>query len=1108
MDKFEETYKLLNKQQKAAVDIIDGPLLVIAGPGTGKTQLLGARVANILRKTDTPPSSILCLTFTEAAALNMRERLMSMVGEAAYEVHISTYHSFASDIIKNYPHFFENVDLETGEDSRMERPIDELGQLEITRAILDATAYSDPLRSARHYVKSIVSTISDLKQANIGPKDLRRIASENESDIIKISKPLHEIYSGLLRMPRKASEAIPVFAELLEIIKKGVGSLAKNAAAELEAAIEKAEELNKTNPLTNWKNEWLYKDEDDNWSFTDPNVSAKLQSLAKIYEKYQQKLESSGQYDFNDMILKTLEALQEKPELKFNLQERFQYILLDEFQDTNAVQFELVKTLADHPVHEGRPNIMAVGDDDQGIFAFQGADIGNMVQFLAAFQGVDVINLTENYRSHPHILHVAHNIAEQIESRLHHNLEGVSKDIRAAAKNLPQHALIARHEFNSQAAENGWIADNIKSQIDAGIDPSQIAVLSPKHDILETLVPFLNKRGIPVTYEKRENIFETPIIMAVLLMCEFISAAGKQQLPLMDELLPRVLSLDFWMVPVETIWKLNWEHARKFRDDGIRWCERALAVPELKEPVKFLLHLGSNAPHFGLELTLDYLTGAKPLHYDHESYTSPLKNFYFSENAVTDSSLEFYEAISHLSVIRSSLREQQAREEHQLTVDNLLELYETYQEAEQPLINTHPIAQADSAVQLQTVYKAKGLEYEYVYLPCMYDSVWGSTAKGGSNKLKLPANLKYIRHSASGDDNQRRLLFVAITRAKHGLFATSHAQSESGKKYLPVKYLLESGEPDQRISGILPDGHNQITAIERTAEDLQADVDTLWHSRHTSLTPTLRSLLKEQLRRYVMSPTHLNNFTNIEYHGPFEFLLGTLLRFPEAPSPDSIYGDALHRALEQFQKSAAGGKALTAAQTIKVFESRMERAYISDLDKQIYIDRGRKALNIYLKECGGRLKQPAGIEVDFRQQGCLLENARLTGKIDRLEIDRTNKTLRIIDFKSGRAHTKWGSDTKSITYQQQLYFYILLAEKSREFKDYKVTSAALEFIEPLPNGECAEPLELNFDTAKFDEFKKLVLAVWRRIDELDLPDVSGYPASAPGMRSFIQDLLK
>lgn len=1100
---FEDVYNRLNDEQKRAVDAIDGPLLVLAGPGTGKTQLLSARVANILRLTDTRPENILCLTFTDAAALNMRERLGTMIGEAAYDVHINTYHSFAAEIIKAYPDFFETVDLATGEDSRLERPINELGQLEVIKSIVDQLPFSDPLRSARYYLRSVVSTISDLKQANINPDELREIAKSNAEDSQKLSVPINELMSKAGgTMPRKAAAAIELFEAVLSQTEKGKGSLAKSGAEALKQALEDAEAENSTKPLTAWKNDWLQKDSGDNWMFGNPETTEKMLSLATIFERYQKVLKDTSQYDFNDMILTTIKAMNEKPELKFNLQERYQYILLDEFQDTNAVQFELVRNLAEHPVHEGRPNIMAVGDDDQGIFAFQGADIGNMVQFLAAFRDVEVINLIKNYRSHTDILHVAHNIAEQIESRLHHNLKNISKDIEAASLSLPAKATIARHEFNSQAAEYGWVADSIAELIKAGTDPAEIAVLAPKHVILETLVPFLNKKNLPVAYEKRENIFETEIVRAIILVCEFLRAAEHNQIEPMDELLPRVLSLDFWQVPVSTIWQLNWEHHDQHSKDGQTWVQRALKHTDTKDHVEFLLTLGSKTNILGLEQTLDFITGADSL----EGYASPLKSYYFSNAAAEASPVKFYEAISHLSVIRAQLRDQQVRADQRLTIDGLLELYETYLEAEQPLINSHPIAQAESAVQLQTVYKAKGLEYEYVFLPFMHDDVWGGTATGSYNKISLPKNLKFIRHDSTSDDSYRRLLFVAITRAKHGLIATSHAQKETGKQNLPVKYMHESGD-EERVSAILPPAYQQVMRTERPTEQLMLDVDTLWHSRHTAFTPSLKSLLKNRLSHYVMSPTHLNNFTNIEYAGPFDFLLNTLLRFPMAPSADSVYGDALHRALERFQKSGQGGKGWSIEQAVKSFEEQLDRGYLTPADKAIYADRGARALRIYLKKNAKRLLAHAEIEADFRREGCSLGDAVLTGKIDRLEVDKSNKKLTIIDYKSGKASTKWGSSPKHINYKHQLYFYTLLLETSSTYRGYRVEAAQLEFIEPLTNGEPAPPLVLPFNEKEYGEFKRLVASVWQHIQALDLPDISGYGSGASGMRKFITDLL-
>ncbi|MEO8862739.1 MAG: ATP-dependent DNA helicase [Candidatus Saccharimonadales bacterium] len=1109
MNSFGEIYNALNDEQKAAVSAIEGPVLVLAGPGTGKTQLLSARVANILKLTDTLPQNILCLTFTEAAALNMRERLNDMIGESAYDVQINTYHGFASEVIKTYPDYFETIDLESGQDSRMERPIDALRQLEIIKHIVDELPFSDPLRGASHYIKKVAGVVSDFKQADMKPKQVLAVAELNLQAISDLSPKIQKLMAPHGRIPAKKDIAFKLFDEVLITINEHKSNLAQTASLALSDAIEQAKSDNSTKPLTAWKAKWLSKDSKDDWYFTDPVQANKLISLCGIYKKYQKALETSGQYDFNDMIIRTIDALKEKSDLRFNLQEKYQYILLDEFQDTNLAQFELVKQLADHPVHEGRPNIMAVGDDDQGIFAFQGAYIGNMIAFIDRFKDVKIINLVKNYRSHQDILETAHNVAEQIESRLHHNLIGISKDIEAAGTNLPKEAIISRREFASQAGEYAWIAQTISEHIESGVSPNTIAVLAPKHIILQNLVPFLNALGIPVTYEKREDIFDTAIVRSIILVCEFLQAASEQKMSDMDSLLPKVLSLDFWNIPTTDIWSINWDfYAKQFKSYE-PWSKLALQMDSTKQATEFLLHLGNQTDKLQLEYVLDYITGAQAVTLDNGgTYTSPLKNYYFSESAQRLSPIGFYEAISHLSVIRSQLRNQQTQEDKQLTVKSFLSLHNAYKEAEQPLLNTHPIAQSDASVQLQTVYKAKGLEYDYVFLPGMNDDVWGSSSSRSNNSISLPMNLQHIRHDSSSEDTKRRILFVAMTRAKYGLYITSYAQKEDGTKTMPVKYLQETSDEDGRISAILPANKQRVVYTERSNKQSLKDIDIFWHSRHLEISPDLKSLVGERLNHYKMSPTHLNTFTNIVYAGPQSFLLNTLLRFPEAQSPDSIYGDALHKSLEWYQKQ--GNKTSAWPKTPEVltyFKALMSESLIETVSKQNYIDRGVHALNIYMKANAEKLKTNAKSEVDLRSEGITMDGALLTGKIDRLEIDEQNKTVRIIDFKSGNPSTKWSSDVKYINYKQQLYFYILLMEKSQTYKNYKVESAALDFIEPLAEGTAAPQLKLEFNQQDYDDFKRLVVGVWERIQLLDLPDVSNYPKSAVGMKSFIKYLI-
>src|SRR5688572_28921228 len=181
MTSYREAFGSLNSAQKQAVETIDGPVLVIAGPGTGKTQLLTTRIAHILAKTDTLPQNILCLTFTDSAAQTMRERLSGMVGQAAYDVTISTYHAFGSDIIRRFSDYFtDQAELEPADDLTIDR---------IFRQIVANLPYSNPLKYADSYLNDVKSLLSDAKRALLTLADLKKAAREN-LDFIKEINPL------------------------------------------------------------------------------------------------------------------------------------------------------------------------------------------------------------------------------------------------------------------------------------------------------------------------------------------------------------------------------------------------------------------------------------------------------------------------------------------------------------------------------------------------------------------------------------------------------------------------------------------------------------------------------------------------------------------------------------------------------------------------------------------------------------------------------------------------------------------------------------------------------------------------------------------------------
>ncbi len=1093
----------LNKAQQEAVDTIHGPLMVLAGPGTGKTQLLSSRVAKILQS-DNSPSSILCLTFTEAGAHNMRTRLAELIGEDAYSIQISTYHSFGSEIIKSYPEFFNKIELDRAEDTRLERPIDDLQKIQIVGDIVAKLAYGDPLLSARYYIKDVVSTISDLKKELITPDKLRTIATSNLEQIQAAQGVIDQAINdqgGFVR----GKKAIAQYGQLLEGLADLKGDLIEQATTTLSQAYIEATSEDSTPSLTAWKgtgsSAWLYKDDSDSFTLTNPAASEKMLSMATIYERYQTALKQKGLYDFDDMILRAIEGVNTHNELRYNLQERYQYILLDEFQDTNAAQFELVRLIADHPSHEGRPNIMAVGDDDQAIFAFQGAEANNMLDFIKSFRDTKVISLDQNYRSDQDILYAAAEVGGQIDNRLHINLDGVDKTLQANHKSATKNSLY-RIEAQSQASEYAWVGTQINHLLKQGVNPSEIAILAPRHRFLEALLPFLASSDIPLSYEKRENVLETPIIEGLKQQSELLLALGNNNTAAINELMPVVLSHPAWGLKVQDIWEVNWQLNEK--DTPNNWVQLALDNRQLEPWAAYFLQLSSQISTTPLENVLDILMGAQEIVVNGAPVTSPLKEYYFSDSKRSVDTLEYYESLSHLSLIRSKLREQQSMQDSNLGVPDFLAIFDMYQQAESPLINSHPLNTNSHAVQLMTAFKAKGLEFEHVFIISAIDQAWGPSARDNNSKVSLPINLRHIRFVRKDEDELRRLLYVAMTRPKDTLYISSHMQTESGKSTSPIKYLRETED----AIGVFPSGNQDKEGLELPAAQLNQAQETYWFDRHVRLDANLKDLLAPRLNRYKMSPTHLGGFVDTTYGGPQAFLLGTLLRFPQAPSVPGEYGTAIHNCLEWYQGSCTSDQTPTRKDIDKYFKDEVNRRYLSTKDKEDVLARGLKALHAYIAARTDMFSGLAVTEVNFSSEGASLGEAMLSGKIDRIDIDKKNKIVHIADYKTGKPYQKWGSELNLYKYELQLYFYKILIENSYTYKDYTVGSARLEFVEPNSKGKIVPPLYIEFDDKREEEIKQLVQKVWSLIQKLELPDISDYSQDLKGTKQFVKDLFK
>ncbi|MDB5181803.1 MAG: uvrD [Candidatus Saccharibacteria bacterium] len=1110
MDSFDEVYGNLNAAQKQAVDALDGPVLVIAGPGTGKTQLLSARVANILRTTDTPAQNILCLTFTESGAANMRERLTRFIGQAAYDVNIGTYHSFGGDLIQRFPEYFTST--------RLQNPIDDLGKRQVLLAITENMSYTNPLKQTRHHLGDLMSTISEVKRALLSPEQLRTIARENIAFINSIQPELQEVFQDFTTMPRSLPKAMPYFEQLLLLLNKHApsstgspyGAVASIAAADLEQKLQTATDTGKTKTLTEWKNAWLAKDADNHFIFSGELENLRIRSLATVLEQYQSALEEQGLYDFDDMIIRSIEALETHPELRFSLQERYLHLLLDEFQDTNAAQLKLIKLLTDNPVNEGRPNVMAVGDDDQAIYAFQGAQYSNMLDFYNMYRDVLVVNLTENYRSNSDIIETAHNVAAQIGTRLHHNFEGMSKTLEAANSSLTT-GIIERVEFRSPIAERDWIAKRIQRLIADGVKASDIAVLAPKHKYMEPLVPYLNALGIPVRYEKRENILEAPVVRQLITMSRLVLALEANNHALANHLWPQVLSYDFWQLPIDQIWQIAWRVSDS-KDGELTWSKALLDTPSFRAPALLMLAIASKVHTETTETLLDYLIGNSVIETHSPELPeihSPLRDFYTSQKMQHEQPEIFYETVSHLTVLRARLREHQQTAEEALTLRDFLRFIAMYEEAEQQMINTSPYAQQADAVQLMTVFKSKGLEFAHVFLPSSQDDVWGSSSRGNSNKVTLPANLEPIRHAGATDDERLRILFVALTRARLGLHLTSAVQNFSGKPTKRLKYLDEREQSDNTFRAlVLPEKAQLVMSNDATAPELEL-LELDWRARHLSgiTDVSMQGLLQERIKKYQLSPTHLTDFINLEYSGPQKFYFKTILKFPEAPLPDAQFGNAIHETLEWLQyRTSERGVVPSSVEAIDYFRIRMAAKRLTPERTALEIERGEKALSTWIKQRAHIFKPSDVAEKNFHNEGVFIDDVHMSGRVDRLEIDQAERTITVVDYKTGKPYASWRSDPKLHRYRLQLYCYKLLIEGSNSYKDYTVTKGRLEFIEADDQGHI-QPLELSFDTKELEQAKQLVGALWQHVHELNFPDVSEYPATITGIKAFEQDLI-
>jgi len=978
---FNEAYASLNAAQKEAVDTIDGPVMVIAGPGTGKTQILSLRIGNILLQTDTAPDSILALTFTEAGAMAMRERLHRYIKAQAYQVSIYTFHGFAQRLIRDYPDAYGRV---IGA-----RPAGDLDKITIMETILTDTSFKllRPIGNPAYYVKPLLSILASLKKEYITPDTFAAVVAAQEESLLAVE----QFHTKGAHKGKERSE----YAKLAK-------SLTKN------------------------------------------------RELLLVYRQYKSMLAELRLYDFEDMIMETVTALETHEDMLRDLQEQYQYVLADEHQDVNGSQNLILELLCNF--HDN-PNIFVVGDEKQAIYRFQGASLENFLHFKNVFKNTKQISLTENYRSGQMILNAAHSLVA-VENG---PLRELRIPLTAAAVTSSS---VQRRVFSHQAIEDATVVAEITELIHQEIAPHEIAVIVRTNHEVEHFASLLRKASIAVAPSADSDILDHPIARA---LTSFIAAIIESH----DEGgLFTLLHGPYWGIDTNDLIKIAsarsygtslWSilsDPEKLASIGVEHIDDAHAIAlTLIEARRRML---TDAPHRTLEFVLQ---------------ESGFLDFVITQDPLDGVRVvrRLYDEIEKMVLHdkKTTLREVYA----------VLSLYAQHKIA----LNAPYIHTDMAAVQVMTAHKSKGLEFTAVFIPHVVDSGWGGAAKRSLFTIPLSSHDKDSLEDIM--DDERRLLYVAMTRAKSRLYL-SHAEHNTEGKELVASRLFDS--IDDAFLEEVSTKENEVAfdpLHDIRTSDKNADIDPM--------------LLCSYLAQRGLSATALNNYLR----SPYDYLYRNVLRVPEVQALPLLYGTAVHSVMEWVSAVVAEKAKVPSATEIKHnLEAALARLPITQAEFVRLHEKGFASLLVYIEHTAAVLPTKAKVEFSVRvlmPTGLPeLPEIMLTGKLDRLDVDEEGNVTRVVDYKTGKpkSRNEIEGTTKNSNgdYKRQLVFYALLLSLYDDDR-YACREGVLSFIEPDAKGKIHEETFFILDE-EIVSLKQEIIAMVRDVISGDFISIPCDPA--------------
>ena len=938
---FQKAYANLNTEQRQAVDTIEGPVMVNAGPGTGKTQILTLRIANILDKTDTKPEQVLALTFTNAGSFTMRERLTTYIGDLAYRVNIFTFHAFCEHVIKNNTFYFPQFEYA--------QVIDDLQKARVIESIIDSNEYEYLKGAHDDYMKvrDIMRSVNTIKKEGLSPEEFRALLPAWKDELYADDN---------LYYKRKYKEF-------------SAGDIKPTEDEKLKRRLAQALEV------------------------------------ADVYEKYQAELVRLKLYDFSDMILTVLAKLRSDENFAFDLQEQYQYILVDEHQDTNAGQNELIELLTSAEHLDRHPNIFTVGDEKQSIYRFQGASEETFRHFNSLYNDITHIALKENYRSVQHILSASH------ASVLHSIPDAVELNA-----NQKEDLQIRVGGFSTYKFELLYVAEEIKRKIETGTAPDEIAILYRANKHLSDVKQVLAHAQIPFSVYSKDSVFEDADISNIITVLRVVLD------PTDEESLGKALFSGFSGISGY---------------DAVRILNARSSYAKQNKKLFDVISSEKILAEIGIEHTEPVLSFARCIT---EAITSSrnehilefLKNFlnrigYLPYMLRSELSRD---KMLRLDTLFDEIKKQNAK--GRFGLPEFIKLVDSYHEYHIDIESGSP--EYVSGVQLMTAHGSKGKEFEHVYILNTTRSNWEKSRSFGG--IALP-----IKDYKGDEHDERRLFYVAMTRAKKGLSITYSLADWEGREQ----------EKSQFIGELPPEHVSAIDTVDFEDSHL-GELEVFVMPQKQSRTIYEPEFIRDLFMRKGLTVTALNNYLSC----PIKYFYRNLVQIPSGYSAHMLYGNEVHCALEKFFDESRKNEALASKdRLIELFEMVMAYSTLRDADRKKYLKRGREALSTWYDNRAQDLRYNVMTEQRIYKEFSLSsgESLKLHGIIDKVELleSELGGPVNLVDYKTGKPYSRKDRHQRE-DLKRQLTFYHILLEGYRDGA-YHINQALLDFIEPNDRGQ-------------------------------------------------------